>query len=195
MFKGSSGSSDPPRPGSLLQPTTQNAIPRGAWWVSCLYILILVAGVALAFEVEHLCGIDRSAMLNQAYGLIFGGLGGTIVALRWVIYSVRHGRYDPRRLLWQLWTPLYSAVLAWVGVIAIGGGILVLGTAPKLVEPQFTYFIMTFSFLAGFASEVFSQRLMMAARTLFGENKEEIKTVASEMNLRRDDLDGNDNQS
>jgi hypothetical protein len=129
--------------------------------------------VLATINLEGFCGIDNSAILKQWYGLIFGGLGGTVVALRWVIYSVRHGIYDPKRLLWQLWTPLYSAVLAWVGVIAIAGGILVLGSAPKPVEPQFTFFIMTFSFLAGFASEVFSQRLMMAARTLFGENNED----------------------
>jgi hypothetical protein len=175
MQSGSNGGGDPPGAEPQPQASKQRNIPREAMGVSFWYILILVAGVLATLKLEGFCGIDNSAILKQWYGLIFGGLGGTVVALRWVILSVRHGDYDPRRLLWQLWTPIYSAVLAWVGVIAIAGGILVLGSAPKPVEPQFTFFVMTFSFLAGFASEVFSQRLMLAARTLFGENNEEFR--------------------
>lgn len=173
MLSGSNGGGDPSGANSQPQASAQRAIPQEAWLMSSFHTLILATGVFAAIELEAYRGIDHSEILKQLYGLIFGGLGGTVVALRWVIYSVRHGRYDRRRMLWQLWTPLYSAVLAWVGVIAMGGGILVLGSAAKPVEPQFTYFIMTFSFLAGFASEIFSQRLMMAARTLFGEHAED----------------------
>jgi hypothetical protein len=56
--------------------------------------------------------------------------------------------------------------------IAIAGGILILASSPNPIEPQYTFFIMGFAFLVGLASESFSHKMIMAARTLFGEQIE-----------------------
>lgn len=144
--------------------------PSTALRVSAYHFAIIVLAVGGTLLFEKHFGIDSQDLIKQAYGLIFGALGGTFAASRYVILSVRHNAYERRRLLWQVLTPVYSAVLGWVGVIALGGGILILASSPKPSEPQFTFFTMGFSFLIGFASESFSKRLIMAAQTLFGEH-------------------------
>ena len=139
-------------------------------------------GSIVTFRVERMCGMSDNEIRKQRYALIFGALGGAVTASRWVVYSVRHNSYDPKRILWQLLTPVYSAVLAWVGVIAIAGGILILASSPNPIEPQYTFFIMGFAFLVGLASESFSHKMIMAARTLFGEQieGEELKVAKAE---------------
>jgi len=149
-------------------PSTQT--PSPAWKVTGYHLVILLGSVLLTFILEWKFGIDWKERIKQGYALLFGGLGGTFAASRYVVLSVRHNTYDPRRVLWQILTPLYTAVLGWVGVIALAGGILILAQSPNPAEPQFTFFIMGFAFLVGFASESFSKRLIMAAQTLFGEH-------------------------
>ena len=159
------------RPGSSRLPDGSDIpTPSIALKVSVYHFVILTVAVVGTFSLEKCCGIDSQERVKQAYALMFGGLGGTFAASRYVILSVRHNAYERRRLLWQLLTPIYSAVLAWVGVITLAGGILILASSPKPSEPQFTFFVMGFSFLVGFASESFSKRLIMAAQTLFGEH-------------------------
>lgn len=147
-----------------------NPTPSAAWKVSLYHLLILIGAVITTFWCEAIFGIEAKERVQQGYALAFGALGGAFAASRYVVYSVRHNIYDRKRLLWQILTPIYSAVLAWVGVIALGGGILILAASPNPAEPRFTFFIMGFAFLVGFASESFSKRLIMAAQTLFGEH-------------------------
>jgi len=144
--------------------------PSPALKVTVYHLVILLGAVLGTFILEWKFGIDTKERIKQTYALLFGGLGGTFAASRYVVLSVRHNTYDPKRVLWQVLTPIYSAVLAWVGVIALAGGILILAQSPNPAEPQFTFFIMAFAFLVGFASESFSKRLIMAAQTLFGEH-------------------------
>ncbi len=144
--------------------------PSPAWKVTAYHLVILLGAVLATFLLEWRFGIDSKERTKQTYALLFGALGGTFAASRYVVLSVRHNTYDPKRVLWQVLTPIYSAVLAWVGVIALAGGILILAQSPNPAEPQFTFFIMGFAFLVGFASESFSKRLIMAAQTLFGEH-------------------------
>lgn len=164
-----------PKPENQIQsagtPTAPEAhTPKAACLVSFYHFVILALAVGGTFWFETRFGIDSKERVKQVYALFFGGLGGAFAASRYVVYSVRHNIYDRKRLLWQILTPLYSAVLAWVGVITLGGGILILAASPNPAEPQFTFFIMGFAFLVGFASESFSKRLIMAAQTLFGEH-------------------------
>jgi hypothetical protein len=176
MADSAGGLGGPPKPeGQTLaggETEKQKTAPFIAWGVSIYHVLILFGAVFGTLWLEKVCGIGHGEIAKQVYALIFGGLGGTVAALRWVILAVRYNAYDRKRVLWQVFTPLYSAVLAWVGVISLAGGILILSASPNPAEPQFTFFIMGFSFLAGFASESFSHRLIVAARTLFGEPSE-----------------------
>lgn len=145
-----------------------NHVGRTPRWVSCYHAAVILLAIAVAFLLHHQW-VSQDELRKQYYALIFGCLGGAVTASRYVVHAVRHGEYDRRRLLWQILTPVYSAVLAWMGVITIRGGLLTLSTAPTTAEPQYTYFIMGFSFLVGFGTESFVKRLIMAAESLFGE--------------------------
>jgi hypothetical protein len=98
-----------------------------------------------------------------------GAVGGALNASRRVIIAVRYRAYLRSRVLWQILTPVHSAVLACVGYLAIEGGLLSLANTGQRAEPRYTYFVMAFSFLVGFVSEVFVKRLIAAADALFGE--------------------------
>src|SRR5258707_10943738 len=123
MLANADGGNDPPKlesqdSGAAQAESPKSTTPSEAWIVSGYHFLILLATVFGTFRLETMCGMEHREVMKQVYALIFGGLGGTVAASRWVVLSVRHNAYDRKRLLWQLLTPLYSAVLAWVGVIA-----------------------------------------------------------------------------
>jgi hypothetical protein len=145
-----------------------NEIDPFAWRVSMYHLLLVVVTIAAILFCESKV-FPWDEIRRQLFALAFGAIGGTFTASRWVVYAVRHGEYERKRLLWQLLTPIYSAALALVGVVAVRSGILSLAASPNTVEPQFTYFVMTFSFLVGLSSESFLKRLIMAAESLFGE--------------------------
>lgn len=143
--------------------------PLLAWLATAYHVAILIACVKLMFSLQDGNPDGGRETLRQTYALLAGAMGGTFTASRWVIYAVRHGRYDSRRLLWQLATPIYSGVLGWIAVIAVRSGILTLVESPVPLEPRYTFFVITFAFLVGIASESFLKRLIMAAETIFGE--------------------------
>jgi hypothetical protein len=153
--------------------------PPTPFYVSAYHMLVVVIVILIALCLEKRF-VPSIEWYHQIYALLGGGLGGTVTASRWVVLAVRHGEYDPRRLLWQLLTPIYSGALGWVGIIAIRGGLLTLSESPSTKEPNFTYFVIAFSFLVGFASEAFLKRLILAAQTLFGEHREDVKEIEAE---------------
>jgi hypothetical protein len=108
-------------------------------------------------------------MKKAIYAVCFGAAGGTLTASRYVIYSVRHSIYDPRRTLWQIMTPLHSSILAGVAILAVKSGLFTLGQPLSPEEPKHTLAIIAFSFFVGLASESFVKRLIGAIEALFGE--------------------------
>ncbi|MBZ5530640.1 MAG: hypothetical protein LAO20_04345 [Acidobacteriia bacterium] len=159
--------------------TPKRSAPDGGrvpYVVSMYHLLILGSVIFLALKFQH-HAIPSDDWFDEIYALLGGGLGGTVTASRWVVWAVRHGEYDARRLLWQLSTPVYSAALAWIGLVATRGGLLVVSNSAPTKEPNFTYFVLAFSFLVGFASEAFLKRLILAAQTLFGEHREESRQI------------------
>lgn len=130
--------------------------------------VILVVAIACIVVGYELCP-DAKRFQKAVYVVGFGAVGATLHASRYVVYSVAHQRYQRRKLLWQLMTPVHSAVLSVVAYVAINAGLLTLATAPEAKEPQYTWFVIISSFLVGFASETFVKRLIMAAESLFGE--------------------------
>ncbi len=105
--------------------------------------------------------------------VLFGGIGGALIASRYVVRAVRWHTYDSRRILWQITTPFHSAILAGVGFFIVRAGLVTLSASPSVKEPEYTYFVIGFSFLVGIASESFIQRLMKTAKTLFGEESKQ----------------------
>lgn len=136
---------------------------KAAYWISVYHVAIFVAVGLGLFKVYE----DKISI--AIYVLCFGALGGTLYASRYVVYSVRHRKYDTERLLWQILTPIHSAILAGIGVLFLHGGVIVIIAASTPAEPQYTWFVMGFSFFIGFASELFVKRLIMAAESFFGE--------------------------
>jgi hypothetical protein len=153
--------------------------PHTPFYVSAYHMFVVFVVIVIALCIERKF-IPCLEWYHQIYALLGGALGGTVTASRWVVLAVRHGEYDRRRLLWQLLTPIYSGALGWVGIIAVRGGLLTLSESPSTKEPNFTYFVIAFSFLVGFASEAFLKRLILAAQTLFGEHKEDVKEIETE---------------
>jgi hypothetical protein len=140
-----------------------------AWIISAYHVLLLSALVCIAFYLQFFRSGVSGELQKQCFALIFGGLAGTLAASRYVVYAVRHSEYDPNRILWQVLTPLYSAILAWIGMLIVRGGLVTLANTPGPAEPQYTFFVIGFSFLVGFASESFVKKLIVAAESLFGE--------------------------
>lgn len=119
--------------------------------------------------------MDPDSARKLGLAVLFGAIGGTLIASRYVVSAVKRGTYYPQRILWQLTTPIHSAILAGVGFFIIRGGLLTLSSSPSVQEPEYTSFVIGFSFLVGLASESFIQRLIKTAETLFGEENKEGK--------------------
>jgi hypothetical protein len=144
-------------------------VPRRAIWVSCWHLIVIaLSGLVLWYfnGVYEVKGGYKIAL----YSISFGALGGTLVSSRYVIYAVRHESYDPKRVLWQTLTPIHSAVFASVAVVLVQGSILSLyASVPDYGSDRFMFFVMGFSFVVGFASEIFVKRLIDAAESFLGE--------------------------
>lgn len=149
--------------------STERQLRRHAHIVTAYHVavIVVVAVACILVGYELIPGAKRFQKAVFVVG--FGAVGATIHANRYVIYSVAHNRYQRRKLLWQVMTPVHSAVLSVVAYVAINAGLLTLATAPNPKEPQYTWFAIVSSFLVGFASETFVKRLIMAAESLFGE--------------------------
>ena len=98
----------------------------------------------------------------------FGCLGGATNASRYVVWAVRHGKYANDRLLWQLMTPLHGGLLAVIAIYVAFGGLFAIAKAPT-PNTNYGYFVGSFGFVVGLASELFVKRLIRAAEALFGE--------------------------
>jgi hypothetical protein len=101
---------------------------------------------------------------------MFGALGSALAASRYVIFAVRHSVYDPRRVLWQVLTPLHGGVLAVLGIYVVFGGLLAIARSPSPGE-EYGFFVGGFAFIVGFSSELFVKRLIRATEALFGEEQ------------------------
>ncbi len=159
-------------PTSALGPDEHECFPtpKAACFVTAYHVaLFVVMGVSLYYLYEQDGGLKEGGLKECLTSLVFGALGGTMMACRYVVYAVRHNRYGHHLLLWQIMTPIFSAVLAPIGMIAVRAGMLTLTNTPELSEPRYTYFLMIFSFLVGFCSESFIKRLIMAFEALLGE--------------------------
>jgi len=98
----------------------------------------------------------------------FGALGSTLNASRYVVFAVRHGTYDRRRVLWQILSPWHGGSLAVVAYYVVQGGLLAFANSNSRGD-QYTYFLGGLSFIVGFSSELFVKRLINATEALFGE--------------------------
>jgi hypothetical protein len=147
--------------------TLSHSEPGSLPYLVTVYHIVVIVAVAAAASSIVIVN-DPNWLRACEYGALFGGLGGTLTASRYVVSAMRHDEYDRKRALWQLLTPIHAAVLAAVAVLAVEGGLLTLAGHGDRTEPQYTKFIMAFSFVVGLVSEVFVKRLIMAGEALFG---------------------------
>jgi hypothetical protein len=148
-------------------PTLQPATPCKAVCVSLYHVAIFgigIIGVCKIMESTIAMSFSDDVLLSGLFGMI----GATLTASRYVVIAVRHGRYEPRRILWQVLTPIQGGVLAIAGMIMVEGGIISLGGDSTNISKH-VYFILSLSFLIGFSSEVFVKKLIATAETFFGE--------------------------
>jgi len=146
--------------------------PGDDWrpYAVCAYhILIIIGSAWVSLRCRYgFCDSD-SDFRNGVFAVCFGSMGGALTASRYVVYSVAHREYDAQKILWQVLTPIHSAVLAFGAGVAVRGGLITLASVQQPAEPQYTWFVIGFSFLVGLASESVVKRLIMAAEALFGE--------------------------
>ena len=151
----------------------KNEIPILSVVVSVYHVFIfLICGISIFKAIDHSCFLHNyeNIILIVSFGLV----GGATNASRLVVRAVRYGNYKKNRLLWQVLTPIHGAVLSCVGYVVLRGGLLSLTTGTLTTgscvnEDVYRYFIMGFSFLCGFASELFIKKLNRSAESLFGE--------------------------
>lgn len=138
--------------------------------VSAYHVACMVGSLAVSWRVgvaaEHSIVHD-----TVVYSLCAGLLGGTLHSSRFVVYAVRHRTYDPNRCLWQILTPIHSAIFSLIALgILLGGLVPLAKDVGGVNEPRFALFVIGFSFMIGFASEVFVKRLIKATEALLGEH-------------------------
>lgn len=152
-------------------PTSIKELPFWGCVVLVYHIVVIIWVLQFLAGLQALNGglTDASTVVRAQSILASGALGGALLASRWVVYSLRHGRYDVRRLPWQVVTPITSAVLALVGVLLVHGGFIGTTANWNAAEPEYTFAVLGFAFVVGFAAESFVKRLIMAAESLFGE--------------------------
>lgn len=143
--------------------------PTQAYLVTAYHLAILIGAAIIVLLTYRGTITENDAIKKALFALCLGAAGGTLTASRYVVYSVRHSIYDPRRLLWQLMSPLHSSILAGVALLTIKSGLFTLGQPLSPEEPKHTLAIMAFSFLVGLASESFVKKLIVAIEALFGE--------------------------
>ena len=143
--------------------------PKLAILVSIYHIVIILISCFVMIYAECTIGYLNSHK-SLVYVLSFGAIGGALNASRTVVIAVRYGKYDKRRVLWQILTPIHGAILAAVGYVLFQGGIVAF-TSGVDNPNTYMYFLMGVSFLIGFSSELFIKRLIKAAESLFGEFK------------------------
>lgn len=152
-----------------LPPLDYSEDKKHANWISAYHVLLLIISALVLLGINQKWISPNEELQRVLLSICFGVMGGTLTASRYVIYAIRHRRYDKGRTLWQLLTPLHSALLAAISMIAVRGGLITLSTGTATKEPEYSYFVMAFCFLVGLSSESFVKRLIMAAESLFGE--------------------------
>jgi hypothetical protein len=177
--------------------TQPEGTPRLAKIVSVLHVAFLLVAVtitALWLQPDTLFRCEEPAVQSSSVDIgqtcssgrtlnhgklillasLFGGIGSTLHASRYVVLAVRHRKYDPQRILWQLLSPIHGAILAVVAIYLLSGGLLSLARTPSPGD-AYAYFVGGFSFIVGFSSEVFVKRLIRATEALFGEKHDDIE--------------------
>ena len=155
---------------------TYAGVPRAAIFVSLYHLALLVGSIWFAmslFDAPLICcsSEDRTDCSVQPANVIqfaaaLGVLGGTILASRVVVWTVRHKKYDSNRVLWQLLAPIHGGALAVAGIFIIMGGFLAVEASPKSSD-KFAWFVGALAFLIGFSAESFVKALRRAADALF----------------------------
>lgn len=178
----------PPDDDEAWYDRSRSAAPRLATIVSVYHALILIGAlVATTFYLEPSslvsCPTAGDANISQVspasncrpvhwrvvtFAFMFGTLGSTLAASRYVVFAVRHSVYDLRRVPWQLLSPLHGGVLSVIAVYVVFGGLLAIARSPNPSE-EYGFFVGGFAFIVGFSSELFVKRLIRATEALFGE--------------------------
>src|SRR5438874_1083781 len=96
--------------------------PRMAIIVSLYHMFaFILVGTILLITYCQQSSMDRILLITLRV-LSIGCLGGTLMTSRCLIYSVRQHTFDSSLILWQLFTPIHSSVIAGVGVLLLQSG-------------------------------------------------------------------------
>ncbi len=177
-----------PKPSPAID---KRPIPTAAIWVTVYHILLLVINAVLItflYVNKGPSGVVPMGGLGQlpataVYSFGFGIMGGVLYASRWVIYSVARRDYLPRKILWQVISPIHGGMLAVFVVIAVKAGILgVAGVETGSPEgaARYVWFVMALSFMTGFASKIIIERVEEMTRALFGKEPNKIPDAQAE---------------
>ncbi len=146
--------------------------PKKAKAVAIYHVLLLFISAVIITGFQY-CPImlDLPGKIPMS-SFFVGMIGGTLNASRTLVKVVRDGKYDEKRILWQVLTPIHSGFLAIVAVIFLKSGFHLAidsnGQASSISFNNFE-FIFVVSFLSGFSTEIFIKKLIGASESLFGE--------------------------
>lgn len=118
---------------------------------------------------------ERLATLKMlAYVFCFGGIGGTSYSIYGLYKHVAAADYDPAYLYWYLFRGPLGGVLGLIAYLMMQGGVLVFadqkelsGTPPSTFKTKAA--TASLAFLAGYATNQFSDKLKSLAQAFFGE--------------------------
>ncbi len=133
----------------------------GVFLLVSLFVLIIIAG--LVFYATHVSTLLLKTIL---YVGVAGGIGGVAYGIRGFLYHIENNDFKAKWKWWYLYHPITGFVYGVLAYLLIIGGLLSLNT----LSPDYSKGILLYcgiSFLAGFASKKFNEKLDELASTVF----------------------------
>ena len=133
----------------------------GFYLIAALAVLIAIGAAAFFVHPSNLL------LRTVIYVGVSGGIGGVLYCIRGFIYHNIKNDFDPKWKWWYMYQPVVGFVFGILAYFLIVGGLLSLGTVSNVDYTKGTLLYCAISFLAGFASKKFNEKLDELATTIF----------------------------
>lgn len=144
----------------------------GVFLLVALFVLIAIGGVV------YLLHLSNALLKTVLYVGVSGGLGGVLYGIRGFIYHTDKDDFDPKWKWWYLYHPITGFVYGALVYFLIVGGLLTVGSA-SATNSNALLLYCGISFLAGFSSRKFNEKLDDLASTIFAPSTKTTSTAAS----------------
>lgn len=133
----------------------------GSFLLIAIFVLVTIAGI-IWYETHQSTLVLKTIL----YVGISGGIGGAAYGIRGFLAHNEKGDFDSKWKFWYLFHPITGFIYGVAAYLLIVGGLLTVGTS----SPDYSKGILLYlaiSFVAGFGSKKFNEKLDEIVSTLF----------------------------